>query len=80
MECLGVSSAQSLQALSALLSTQEEDDGEEECKVRSPFHSSPGLKGRCTESCFLSKNISSNLIVCLYCFLAHSYCVLITTT
>lgn len=34
MDCLGVSSAQSLQALSALLSTQEEDNGDEECKVR----------------------------------------------
>lgn len=38
MECLGVSSAQRLQALSALLSSQKEDDGDEECKVRMNPH------------------------------------------
>ncbi|KAK9538485.1 hypothetical protein VZT92_003653 [Zoarces viviparus] len=32
MECLGVSSAQHLQALSTLLSTQQDDDGDEDCK------------------------------------------------
>lgn len=36
MDCLGVSSAQSLQALSALLSSQQDEEEEdEECKVRS---------------------------------------------
>ncbi|XP_041805111.1 protein PIH1D3 [Chelmon rostratus] len=32
MECLGVSSVQNLQALSALLSPQQEEDDDEECK------------------------------------------------
>lgn len=34
MEFLGVSSYQNLQALSALLSTQQEEDEDEDCKVR----------------------------------------------
>lgn len=34
MDCLGVSSVQNLQALSALLSTPQEDDDDEDYKVR----------------------------------------------
>lgn len=34
MESLGVSSIQTLQALSNLLSTKEEEDEDEECQVR----------------------------------------------
>lgn len=35
MDCLGVSSAKSLRALSALLSSQQDEEEEDECKVRS---------------------------------------------
>lgn len=35
MDCLGVSSAKSLRALSALLSSQQDEEEEDKCKVRS---------------------------------------------
>lgn len=35
MDCLGVSSAKSLRALSALLSSQQDEEEEDECTVRS---------------------------------------------
>ncbi|XP_041848306.1 protein PIH1D3 [Melanotaenia boesemani] len=45
MDCLGVSSAKSLQALSALLSTQEEEEEDEDCKNVTCVRMDPGHIG-----------------------------------
>ncbi|XP_016526960.1 protein PIH1D3-like isoform X2 [Poecilia formosa] len=68
MECLGVSSYQNLQALSALLSTQQEEDEDEDCKQNEtaygqlgPGHIGPPPKKEKEVSTAYTKKISKDI-------------------